>query len=59
MFLAKELDSKEKTSVKFVMAVLRQHEIELDRLISSFELLLSRIDELSDKLEYYVDKASH
>ena len=59
MVLVKNRDSKEKVSVEFVLAVLRHHEIELDRLIAAFEVLISRVDGLSDKLQHFVDDASH
>jgi hypothetical protein len=54
----KNRDSKEKVSVEFVLTVLRQHEIELNRLIATFEFLVSKVNGLSNKLEDFVDDAS-
>ena len=44
-------DIKERVSVQFVLAVLRQHEIEFDRLIVELEMLVHKVNELSDKIE--------
>ena len=38
-------------SVEFVLNVLRQHEIEFDRLIGELEVLVLRVNELSDKIQ--------
>ena len=40
-----------KISVEFVLNVLRQHEIEFDRLIGELEGLVLRVNELSDKIQ--------
>lgn len=50
---------EEKISIEFVINVLRQHEIELDRLIAEFEVLVSRVDRLSYKLQHFVDDISN
>jgi hypothetical protein len=57
--LVENRDSKEKVSVEFVLSVLRQHEIELNRLIATFEVLVSKVNRLSCKLEHFVDDTSH
>ena len=44
-------DSESKISVNFVLAVLRQHELEFDRLIAELELLVDKVSQLSDKLK--------
>ena len=49
--LEKTKSNKEEISVNFVLAVLRQHEIEFDRLIAELEVLLLRVNELSDKIQ--------
>ena len=40
-----------KISVEFVLNVLRQHEIELDRLIAELEPLVKKVDELTNKMQ--------
>jgi hypothetical protein len=42
---------QEKLSVEFVLTVLRQHEIEFDRLLAELEMLVHKVNELSIKLE--------
>ena len=46
------VESGTKLSVEFVLAVLRQHEIEFDRLIAELEILVQKVDELSDKIQH-------
>jgi hypothetical protein len=58
LVLVKKRVFKDKVSVQFVLAVLRQHEIELDRLIAEFEFLMSRMDDLTEKIQYFVDNTS-
>jgi hypothetical protein len=41
-------------STQFVLNVLRQHEIELDRLIATLESLVEKVDELTDKMQHFV-----
>ena len=38
-------------SVQFVLNVLRQHEIELDRLIAELGVLVEKVDYLANKME--------
>ena len=47
-----------KLSVTFVMNVLRQHEIELDRLIAELAFIVDKVNKLSDKVQQSVE-ASH
>ena len=42
---------EDKISVEFVLNVLRQHEIEFDRLIAELEILVQKVNELSDKIQ--------
>ena len=49
--MEKNKSIQEKLSVEFVLAVLRQHEIEFDRLIAELERLVHKVNELSVKLE--------
>ena len=44
-----------KISIEFVMNVLRQHEIELDRLIAELEVVVGKVDKLSDKMQQFVE----
>jgi hypothetical protein len=44
-----------KISIEFVMNVLRQHEIELDRLIASLDVVVGNIDKLSNKIQQLVE----
>ena len=44
-----------KISVEFVLNVLRQHEIELDRLIAELEVVVGKVDKLSDKMQQFVE----
>ncbi len=43
-------------SVEFVLAVLRQHEIEFERIIVQLEFLVDKVNELSDKLPQKIKK---
>ena len=45
------IESEAKLSVEFVLNVLRQHEIEFDRFIGELEVLVLRVNELSDKIQ--------
>lgn len=47
-------ESEAKLPVEFVLKVLRQHEIEFDRLIHELEVLVLRVNELSDKIQHKV-----
>ena len=51
MFLDKKRGDQGEASVEFVFAVLRQHEIEFDRLIAELEMLVHKVNESSIKLE--------
>ena len=44
-----------KISIEFVLNVLRQHEIELDRLIAELEVVVGKVDKLSDKMQQFVE----
>ena len=44
-------ESEAKLPVEFVLTVLRQHEIEFDRLIAELEMLVHKVNELSDKIQ--------
>ena len=44
-------ESEAKLPVEFVLQVLRQHEIEFDRLIRELEVLVLRVNELSEKIQ--------
>ena len=54
MFLDKKKVDQWEAPVEFVLAVLRQHEIEFDRLIGELEVLVLRVNELSDKIQHKV-----
>ena len=45
-------ESESKISVNFVLAVLRQHEVEFDRLIAQLEMLVNKVNELATKIEH-------
>ena len=45
--------SEAKISTQFVLNVLRQHEIELDRLIAELEPLVKKVDELTNKMQQF------
>jgi uncharacterized coiled-coil protein SlyX len=47
----KMTESESKISVNFVLAVLRQHEIEFDRLIDQLEMLVNKVNELTEKIQ--------
>jgi uncharacterized coiled-coil protein SlyX len=47
-------DSKEKIAVEFVVNVLKQHENELDRLIAQLELIVNKVNDLTDKLQQFM-----
>ena len=47
-----------KISVEFVLNVLRQHEIELDRLIAELEVVVGKVDKLSDKMQQIMSDSS-
>ena len=47
-----------KISVEFVLNVLRQHEIELDRLIAELEPLVKKVDELTNKMQQIMSDSS-
>ena len=51
MFLGKNESDPEKASVEFVLAVLRQHEIEFERIIAQLEILVDTVNEVVDKLQ--------
>ena len=42
---------EEKISVQFVLNVLRQHEIEFDRLIDDLRGLVEKVDNLANRIE--------
>ncbi len=44
-----------KISTEFVMNVLRQHEIELDRLIAELNIVVDNVDKLSNKIQQLVE----
>ena len=56
MFLDKMNVDQGKASVEFVLAVLRQHEIEFERIIAQLELLVDTVNELTDKLPQKIKK---
>jgi hypothetical protein len=45
--------SESKISTQFVLNILRQHEIELDRLIAELEPLVKKVDELTNKMQQF------
>ena len=47
----------DKISVDFVMNVLRQHEIELDRLIGELEFVVGKVNKLTDDMQQLADKS--
>jgi hypothetical protein len=49
------LENESKVSVEFVLNVLRQHEIEIDRTNADLRLLVDSIEELIVKLQSVVD----
>jgi len=48
--MSKENKNSEKIAVKFVLNVLRQHENDLDRLITELDLIVDKFGSLSEKL---------
>jgi len=56
MFLDKKKVDQGEASVEFVLAVLRQHEIEFERIIAQLEFLVDTVNELSDKLPQKIKK---
>ena len=48
------IESEAKLPIEFVLNVLRQHEIEFDRLIAELEMLVHKVNELSDKIQQKV-----
>jgi len=48
---------EDKISVEFVMNVLRQHEIELDRLIGELEFVVGKVNKLTDMMQQLADKS--
>ena len=48
-----------KISVEFVMNVLRQHEIELDRLIAELEVVVGKVNKLTNNMQQLADEVSH
>ena len=55
MGLLTELSGAE-ISTQFVLNVLRQHEIELDTSIATLELLVKKIDEITNKIQQFISK---
>ena len=51
--------SETKISVEFVMNVLRQHEIELDRLIAELEVVVGKVNKLTDNMQQLSDEVSN
>jgi len=49
--LETKISNEEKSALNFVLAVLRQHEIELEGLIAKLEYLVDKINELSEKID--------
>ena len=47
-------DSKEKIAVGFILNILKQHENELDRLIAQLELIVNKVNDLTDKLQQFM-----
>ena len=47
-------DSKEKIAVKFVLNALKKHENELDHLIAQLELIVNKVNDLTDKLQQFM-----
>ena len=52
------VESEAKVSVEFVLNVLRQHENDLDRSIAELEVVLHKIEELTNKLQQIIDHSS-
>jgi nucleotide-binding universal stress UspA family protein len=50
-FLEKENGDNGEASVEFVLAVLRQHEIEFEQIISQLELLVDTVNKVADQLQ--------
>ena len=48
---------EDKISVEFVLNVLRQHEIELDRLIGELEFVVGKVNKLTDNMQQLDDKS--
>ena len=48
---------EDKISVEFVLNVLRQHEIELDRLIAELEFVVGKVNKLTDIMQQLDDKS--
>ena len=55
-FLDKKKVDEGEASVEFVLAVLRQHEIEFERIIAQLEFLVDTVNKLSDKLPQKIKK---
>ena len=51
MFLKKSKGDNGKESVEFVLAVLRQHENEFERIISQLEILVDTVNKMAEKLQ--------
>jgi hypothetical protein len=52
LYVLKESKGDEgKESVEFVLAVLRQHEIEFERIISQLEILVDTVNKIAEKLQ--------
>jgi hypothetical protein len=49
------VESEAKVSVEFVLNVLRQHENDLDRSIDELELVLHKIENLTNKLQQILE----
>ena len=50
---------EDKISTEFLMNVLRQHEIELDRLIGELEFVVGKVNKLTDNMQQLSDEVSH
>jgi len=48
-----------KISIEFVMNVLRQHEMELDRLIAELEFVVGKVNKLTDNMQQLADDVFH
>ena len=48
---------EDKISVEFVLNVLRQHEIELDRLIAELEVVVGKVNKLTDNMQQLADES--
>ena len=49
-FLDKKKGDNGEASVEFVLAVLRQHEIEFEQIISQLEILVDTVNKVADQL---------